>query len=167
MPRSASASGFYKLLESSAAGNQHWSCPKTANADLAKSLAAVQWNLEVEVYYPFANSSTHYVIMLYCFTECTIVFPCYLGCKTFPQDSRNGKEESNLVFVLIDEVESLAMARKAAISGSEPSDSIRVVNALLTQMDKLKSSPNVIILTTSNITTAIGKPKSNFHSFNY
>ncbi|KAH9776412.1 Pachytene checkpoint protein 2-like [Citrus sinensis] len=53
------------------------------------------------------------------------------------------------------EVESLAAARKAALSGSEPSDSIRVVNALLTQMDKLKSSPNVIILTTSNITAAI------------
>ncbi|XP_057719890.1 pachytene checkpoint protein 2 homolog [Arachis stenosperma] len=32
-----------------------------------------------------------------------------------------------------------------------------VVNALLTQIDKLKSSPNVIILTTSNITTTIGK----------
>uniref|UniRef100_A0A453C7L4 Pachytene checkpoint protein 2 homolog n=1 Tax=Aegilops tauschii subsp. strangulata TaxID=200361 RepID=A0A453C7L4_AEGTS len=46
-------------------------------------------------------------------------------------------------------------ARQAAISGSEPSDSIRVVNALLTQMDKLKAWPNVIILTTSNITTAI------------
>ncbi|KAM0832966.1 hypothetical protein ACQ4PT_064560 [Festuca glaucescens] len=65
------------------------------------------------------------------------------------------EEESNLVFVLIDEVESLAAARQAAISGSEPSDSIRVVNALLTQMDKLKAWPNVIILTTSNITTAI------------
>lgn len=33
----------------------------------------------------------------------------------------------------------------------------QVVNALLTQMDKLKSSPNVIIMTTSNITAAIGK----------
>ncbi|RVX18362.1 Pachytene checkpoint protein 2-like [Vitis vinifera] len=65
------------------------------------------------------------------------------------------EEETNLVFVLIDEVESLAAARKAALSGSEPSDSIRVVNALLTQLDKLKSSPNVIILTTSNITAAI------------
>ncbi|KAG9156561.1 hypothetical protein Leryth_006541 [Lithospermum erythrorhizon] len=31
----------------------------------------------------------------------------------------------------------------------------QVVNALLTQLDKLKSAPNVIILTTSNITTAI------------
>lgn len=43
----------------------------------------------------------------------------------------------------------------------------QVVNALLTQMDKLKSSPNVIILTTSNITAAIGKPKSILHSFNF
>ncbi|KAK9287076.1 hypothetical protein L1049_015486 [Liquidambar formosana] len=31
----------------------------------------------------------------------------------------------------------------------------KVVNALLTQMDKLKSSPNVIILTTSNMAAAI------------
>eukprot|EP00249_Psilotum_nudum_P036438 c731_g1_i1 orf=200-1618(+) len=60
-----------------------------------------------------------------------------------------------LVFVLIDEVESLAAARQTALSGSEPSDSIRVVNALLTQLDRLKSWPNVVVLTTSNITGAI------------
>ncbi|KAK8958371.1 hypothetical protein KSP40_PGU014798 [Platanthera guangdongensis] len=65
------------------------------------------------------------------------------------------EEETTLVFVLIDEVESLAAARQAALSGSEPSDSIRVVNALLTQLDRLKSWPNVIIMTTSNITAAI------------
>uniref|UniRef100_J3LYX1 Pachytene checkpoint protein 2 homolog n=1 Tax=Oryza brachyantha TaxID=4533 RepID=J3LYX1_ORYBR len=78
-----------------------------------------------------------------------------LVAKLFQKIQEMVEEESNLVFVLIDEVESLAAARQAAISGSEPSDSIRVVNALLTQMDKLKSWPNVIILTTSNITTAI------------
>ena len=73
--------------------------------------------------------------------------------------------------VLIDEVESLTAARKA--SGSEPSDAIRyiigplstedglswgnlrVVNALLTQLDQIKMAPNVLILTTSNITGAI------------
>jgi hypothetical protein len=33
---------------------------------------------------------------------------------------------------------------------------LQVVNVLLTQMDKLKSWPNVIILTTSNITMAVG-----------
>ncbi|KAG0069071.1 Pachytene checkpoint protein 2, partial [Podila epicladia] len=59
------------------------------------------------------------------------------------------------VCLLIDEVESLAAARKAALSGTEPSDSIRVVNALLTQIDRLKQKRNVLILTTSNITEAI------------
>ncbi|KAK2663656.1 hypothetical protein Ddye_002230 [Dipteronia dyeriana] len=78
-----------------------------------------------------------------------------LVAKLFQKIQEMVEEETNLVFVLIDEVESLAAARKAALSGSEPSDSIRVVNALLTQMDKLKSAPNVIILTTSNITAAI------------
>jgi SpoVK/Ycf46/Vps4 family AAA+-type ATPase len=55
-------------------------------------------------------------------------------------------------------VESLTAARKAALSGAEPSDSIRVVNALLTQLDALKARDNVLILTTSNITGAIGAP---------
>ncbi|KAI8617792.1 P-loop containing nucleoside triphosphate hydrolase protein [Chytriomyces sp. MP71] len=59
------------------------------------------------------------------------------------------------VCVLIDEVESLTAARKAAVSGMEPSDAIRVVNALLTQIDSLKRRKNVLILTTSNITEAI------------
>lgn len=60
-----------------------------------------------------------------------------------------------LVFVLIDEVESLAHNRTAAISGNEPSDAIRVVNALLTQIDIMKRYPNVFILTTSNISGVI------------
>ncbi|XP_039133105.1 pachytene checkpoint protein 2 homolog [Dioscorea cayenensis subsp. rotundata] len=78
-----------------------------------------------------------------------------LVAKLFQKIQEMVEEENDLVFVLIDEVESLAAARQAALSGSEPSDSIRVVNALLTQMDRLKSWPNVIILTTSNITAAI------------
>lgn len=52
-------------------------------------------------------------------------------------------------------MESLTSARKAAASGSDPSDAIRVVNALLTQLDALKQYPNVLVLTTSNITGAI------------
>eukprot|EP00741_Cyanophora_paradoxa_P008361 tig00001302_g8088.t1 len=60
-----------------------------------------------------------------------------------------------LVCVLIDEVESLAAARKAALAGTEPSDAIRVVNALLTRLDALKEHKNVLVLTTSNITEAI------------
>lgn len=60
-----------------------------------------------------------------------------------------------LICILIDEVESLAHARKSCINGTEPSDSIRVVNALLTQLDQIKRYKNVLILTTSNITEAI------------
>lgn len=47
--------------------------------------------------------------------------------------------------VLIDEVESLTAARKAAVSGSEPADAVRAVNALLTQLDALKRRPNVLV----------------------
>ena len=62
----------------------------------------------------------------------------------------------------LDEVESLTAARKSTMSGAEPSDAIRVVNALLTQIDQLKNKSNVIILTTSNITGAIGKVKVSY-----
>ena len=41
------------------------------------------------------------------------------------------------------------------MSGSEPADSVRAVNALLTALDSLKAHPNVMMLTTSNITEAI------------
>uniref|UniRef100_A0A8C9A5R4 Pachytene checkpoint protein 2 homolog n=1 Tax=Prolemur simus TaxID=1328070 RepID=A0A8C9A5R4_PROSS len=60
-----------------------------------------------------------------------------------------------LVFVLIDKVESLTAARNACRTGAEPSDAIRVVNAVLTQMDQEKRHSNVVILTTSNITEKI------------
>lgn len=43
-----------------------------------------------------------------------------------------------LVVVLIDEVESLTSARQSAINSQEPSDAIRVVNAVLTQLDSLR-----------------------------
>ncbi|KAF9982674.1 Pachytene checkpoint protein 2 [Mortierella antarctica] len=77
--------------------------------------------------------------------------------KMFDQIWSMVEDEDAFVCVLIDEVESLAAARKAALSGNEPSDSLRVVNALLTQIDRLKQRKNVLILTTSNITEAIGK----------
>ncbi|GMH35950.1 hypothetical protein BSKO_03818 [Bryopsis sp. KO-2023] len=63
------------------------------------------------------------------------------------------EEEDSLVFVLIDEVESLAAARRT--NSSEPSDAIRAVNALLTQLDNLKRYPNVLVLATSNLTGSI------------
>ncbi|KAI9137738.1 pachytene checkpoint protein 2 [Paraphysoderma sedebokerense] len=65
------------------------------------------------------------------------------------------EDEESFVCVLIDEVESLTAARKSALSGSEPSDAVRVVNAILTQIDQIRQHKNVLILTTSNITEAI------------
>ncbi|KAK1944462.1 Pachytene checkpoint protein 2 [Phytophthora citrophthora] len=78
-----------------------------------------------------------------------------LVMKLFRQIQELVEDEESLICVLIDEVESLTAARKSAVSGSEPSDAIRVVNALLTQLDALKRHSNVLILTTSNITEAI------------
>lgn len=60
----------------------------------------------------------------------------------------------SLVCVLIDEVESLAYARDC-MSGQEPKDAMRVVNALLTQLDNIKEHPNVLILATSNLADTI------------
>ncbi|CAG9859451.1 unnamed protein product [Phyllotreta striolata] len=65
------------------------------------------------------------------------------------------ENKSILVCVLIDEVESLAHARTKCLSGSEPSDSIRVVNALLTQLDQIRRHSNVLIFATSNMTESI------------
>ncbi|KAF4574782.1 hypothetical protein EYR40_005480 [Pleurotus pulmonarius] len=65
------------------------------------------------------------------------------------------EEEDTFVVVLIDEVESLTAARAGAMAGTEPSDGLRVVNALLTQLDKLKHRKNVLIMSTSNLAKAI------------
>lgn len=41
------------------------------------------------------------------------------------------------------------------MKGNEPSDAIRVVNALLTQIDQLQRIRNVFVITTSNLISAI------------
>ncbi|KZT12967.1 P-loop containing nucleoside triphosphate hydrolase protein [Laetiporus sulphureus 93-53] len=65
------------------------------------------------------------------------------------------EDEDAFVVVLIDEVESLTAARAGAMAGTEPSDALRVVNALLTQLDKLKHKKNVLVMSTSNLAKAI------------
>ena len=75
--------------------------------------------------------------------------------KLFEKLNSLSNETDTIIFLLIDEVESLATARQSSMNGSDPSDAIRVVNALLTQIDKLRKNPNVIILTTSNMTECI------------
>ncbi|KAJ3014821.1 Pachytene checkpoint protein 2 [Thoreauomyces humboldtii] len=78
-----------------------------------------------------------------------------LVMRMFQQIHQLLDDPDAFIVVLIDEVESLSAARKAALSGMEPSDAIRVVNALLTQLDQLRRRKNVLVMTTSNITEAI------------
>lgn len=75
--------------------------------------------------------------------------------KLFDEIKNLVQDEKALICILIDEIESLAHARKLCSNGAEPSDSIRVVNALLTQLDQIKRYPNILILTTSNMTNVI------------
>ena len=57
----------------------------------------------------------------------------------------------SFIIILIDEIESLSISRLSSLSANEPSDMLRVVNTLLTQIDRLKSFSNILILTTSNL----------------
>ncbi|KAK9390351.1 P-loop containing nucleoside triphosphate hydrolase protein [Lipomyces mesembrius] len=75
--------------------------------------------------------------------------------KLFAHIREMMKDERTLICVLIDEVESLAAARQVTAASTEPSDALRVVNALLTELDKLRSAKNVLILTTSNLIDAM------------
>lgn len=61
------------------------------------------------------------------------------------------EDDSCMVFVLIDEVESITSARAAASSSNEPGDAVRVVNAVLTSIDTLRRRSNVMVLCTSNL----------------
>jgi SpoVK/Ycf46/Vps4 family AAA+-type ATPase len=79
-----------------------------------------------------------------------------------------------IVVAFTDEVESLTAARAGAMAGTEPTDALRVrlvlstdipfssilpqvVNALLTQLDKLRHKKNVLVVSTSNLAKAIGQ----------
>uniref|UniRef100_A0A8R1HM19 AAA domain-containing protein n=1 Tax=Caenorhabditis japonica TaxID=281687 RepID=A0A8R1HM19_CAEJA len=77
--------------------------------------------------------------------------------KMFDQIHDLADDETCLVFVLIDEVESLGMCRESSSARSEPADSIRAVNALLTQIDRIRRRDNVLILCTSNLKTSLDR----------
>jgi len=73
--------------------------------------------------------------------------------KLFSQLEELVEDRRCLVIVLVDEVESLARSRGS--SSQEPGDAIRVVNALLTQLDQIRRHPNVLLLTTSNLSGSV------------
>ncbi|CAO1614737.1 unnamed protein product [Sympodiomycopsis kandeliae] len=74
--------------------------------------------------------------------------------KLFSSVIEMSEDPFGFIIILIDEVESLTTSRSIS-SGSEPSDAVRVVNAILTQLDKLKYKKNVLVMTTSNISESI------------
>lgn len=74
--------------------------------------------------------------------------------KLFTTIKEVAEDPASLVIILIDEVESIAYSRDS-VSSQEPSDSLRVVNAVLTQLDQLRAHSNVLVLTTSNLSGSI------------
>ncbi len=81
--------------------------------------------------------------------------------KLFDRIKEMVEDEPNSLFcVLIDEVESLASSRVGGGGGgdggsAEPSDAVRAVNSVLTSLDSIRSYTNVLVLTTTNITSSI------------
>ncbi|VDK83791.1 unnamed protein product [Litomosoides sigmodontis] len=73
----------------------------------------------------------------------------------FRQIEELAEDPKAFVFVLIDEVESLTTARSASLNRNEPTDAIRAVNAVLTQVDHIRRRNNIFIFTTSNITQSL------------
>ena len=63
-------------------------------------------------------------------------------------------ENSNLVIVVLDEIDAIARDRNAAAAGTDPGDALRVVNALLSGID-LISGTGVLIIATTNFLEAV------------
>lgn len=58
------------------------------------------------------------------------------------------EDPDHLVCLLVDEVESLTAVRKSVASSCEPSDALRVVNAVLTHLDQVCYHIQLILLIT-------------------
>jgi len=78
-----------------------------------------------------------------------------LVMKLFDHVTEIAEDNECFVCILIDEVESMASARSASVRSNEPSDAVRVVNAVLTSLDALRRRPNVLVLCTSNMLDSI------------
>lgn len=78
-----------------------------------------------------------------------------LVARLFDHIQELAEDRGTLVCILIDEVESLTSARQSAATGGEPSDAVRVVNAILTQLDAIRRLENVVTLCTSNLADSI------------
>ncbi|KAL1401302.1 hypothetical protein pipiens_006718 [Culex pipiens pipiens] len=125
--------------------------PGTGKTSLCQALAqklAIRMNKSIYMHFHLFEINSHSLFSKW-FSESG-----KLVQKVFGQINELCQDPTSMVCVLVDEVESIAFAREA-ISNNEPSDSIRVVNAVLTQLDRIRRFPNVMVLATSNLTGSI------------
>ncbi|GAB6024420.1 Pachytene checkpoint protein 2 [Chamberlinius hualienensis] len=88
---------------------------------------------------------------------CRIIEPCSRVevshiSKCINLEIRNHIDDSCFIIFLIDEVESLSRSRSSALSGTKPSDAIRAVNTLLTQIDSISRYVKYSIKSRNNFT---------------
>ncbi|EMC91359.1 hypothetical protein BAUCODRAFT_325315 [Baudoinia panamericana UAMH 10762] len=78
-----------------------------------------------------------------------------LVSKAFEDIFNTAQDGTTLICVVMDEVETIAGSRERSATGGECNDGLRATNQLLTALDRLRQLPNVIVLCTSNMITAI------------
>jgi len=75
--------------------------------------------------------------------------------KAFDLIENMAKDASNFILCLFDEVESILIKRSYTLSESNPVDVFRSVNTVLERLDALLEKKNVILLSTSNLVSAL------------
>lgn len=92
--------------------------------------------------------------------SCSQIFSRWFGESTKNLDGifndierllKHEQASKKFVCLLFDEVESLAISRHQLLNTNETTDSVRVLNCLMTHLDNLKKYPNFILLCTSNL----------------
>ncbi|KAI5969372.1 hypothetical protein CANMA_001439 [Candida margitis] len=65
------------------------------------------------------------------------------------------RHPTSIVFLLVDELETIATSRTSLMGNNEVSDGLRIVNILITYLDRLKVFPNLVIIATTNMLSSI------------
>lgn len=61
----------------------------------------------------------------------------------------------SFVFLLVDELETIATSREKLVGNNEVSDGLRIVNIFITYLDRLKVFPNLIVIATTNMISSM------------
>lgn len=73
----------------------------------------------------------------------------------------SAQEDTELIFILLDEVETIAVSRSQVSRAGENMETLRSVNTVLTQLDGLMKLRNVFVLATTNL---LGEPRQRSES---